>query len=41
MGEAEINTTRQQIIIHSELFFYGDAANESLSKQIASDIATH
>jgi hypothetical protein len=41
MGEAEINTTKQQIIIHSELFFYGDAANETLSKQIASDIATH
>jgi hypothetical protein len=41
MGEAEINTAKQQIIIHSELFFYGDAANELLSTQIADDIATH
>ena len=41
MGEAEINTTKQQIIIHSELYFYGDAASEPLSMQIANDVATH
>lgn len=41
MGEAEINTTTQQIFIHSELFFYGDAANDALSFQVAKDIADH
>ncbi|MEP7142065.1 MAG: peptidase M10 [Ferruginibacter sp.] len=41
MGEAEINTATQQIIIHSVLFFYGDAANDALSFQIAEDIAAH
>jgi hypothetical protein len=41
MGEAEINTATQQIIIHSVLFFYGDAANDALSFQIAKDIAGH
>ena len=41
MGEAELHTGRQQIIIHSVIFFYGDAANEILSLQIAKDIADH
>lgn len=41
MGEAEINTATQQIVIHSVLFFYGDAANDALSFQIAKDIADH
>jgi len=41
MGEAEINIAKQQIVIHSDFFFYGDAANEALSLQIAKDIATH
>lgn len=41
MGEAEIKTATQQIIIHSEFFFYGDAANDTLSVQIAKDIADH
>ena len=41
MGEAEINRNAQQIIIHSTLFFYGDAASEQLSVQIARDIADH
>ncbi|MEO5889261.1 MAG: peptidase M10 [Ferruginibacter sp.] len=41
MGEAEINTTAQQIVIHSVIYFYGDAANEELSLQIARDIADH
>src|SRR5450755_4160989 len=40
MGEAEINTATGQIVIHSAFFFYGDAANETLSFQIANDIAT-
>lgn len=41
MGEVEINTAAQQITIHSELFFYGDAANELISGQVAKDIADH
>ncbi len=41
MGEAEIKTAAQQIIIHSEFFFYGDAANDTLSVQVAKDIADH
>ena len=41
MGEAELNIDKQQLIIHSVLFFYGDAANEQLSQQIAGDIADH
>ncbi|MBC7886437.1 MAG: peptidase M10 [Ferruginibacter sp.] len=41
MGEAEINTTAQQIIIHSTIFIYGDAANAALGVQIAKDISDH
>jgi hypothetical protein len=41
MGQAEINSGSQQIIIHSILFFYGDAANDALSIQIAKDISDH
>src|ERR1700712_879787 len=41
MGEAEINTAAQQVVIHSVLFFYGDASNEALSIQIAKDIQDH
>ncbi|MCW3093188.1 MAG: peptidase m10a and m12b matrixin and adamalysin [Ferruginibacter sp.] len=41
MGEAEINTARNQLIIRSAFFFYGDAANEELSRQVAKDIADH
>lgn len=41
MGEAEINTATRQIVIHSVFFFYGDAANEAVSFQIAKDIADH
>lgn len=41
MGEAEINNSRNQLIIHSVIFFYGDAANEVLSYQVARDIADH
>ena len=39
MGEVELNGNR--IIIHSVLFFYGGAANEQLSVEIAEDIAAH
>ena len=41
MGEVELNTGKQQVIIHSVLFFYGDAASEQLSVQVARDIADH
>ncbi len=41
MGEVELISHRNQLIIHSVLFFYGDAANDDLSKQIAADIADH
>ncbi len=41
MGEAEFNNSSRQLIIHSVLFFYGTAANDALSIQIAKDIADH
>ncbi|MEP7109105.1 MAG: peptidase M10 [Ferruginibacter sp.] len=41
MGEAEINKSRCQIVIHSVFFFYGDAANDALCFQIAKNIADH
>ena len=41
MGEVELQPYNQQLIIHSLLIFYGDAANDELSRQIADDVATH
>ncbi len=41
MGEAEILIHKQQLIIHSVLFFYGDAANQELSVQVARDVTNH
>jgi hypothetical protein len=41
MGEAELHTITNQLVIHSVIFFYGDAATRDLSIQIASDIAKH
>ncbi|HEY8896063.1 MAG TPA: peptidase M10, partial [Niastella sp.] len=41
MGEAELQTISQKLIIHSVFFFYGDAASNDLSLQIANDISTH
>ncbi len=41
MGEAELHTASHQLIIHSVFHFYGDAATESLSADIAADIAAH
>ncbi len=41
MGEVELHPHKKQLIIHSVLFFYGDAANDDLSKQIAEDIQQH
>lgn len=39
MGEAELQNDR--IIIHSVIFFYGTAANDALSAEVAKDIADH
>lgn len=41
MGEAELHNSTGTLVIHSVLFFYGDAASEELSTQIANDISTH
>jgi len=41
MGEAELQIISQKLIIHSVFFFYGDAASNDLSLQIANDISTH
>lgn len=41
MGEAEINTSTQEIIVHSDIYFYGDAATIELSLQVARDIESH
>jgi len=41
MGEVELVSSRQALIIHSEFYFYGEAADPALSMQIAADIAFH
>ena len=41
MGEAELHTTTNKLLIHSVIFFYGDAASKELSWQIANDIGKH
>ena len=41
MGEAELKINTSQLYIHSVLFFYGEAASDALSFEIASDIANH
>ena len=41
MGEAELLVNKHQLIIHSVFFFYGDAVNEELCVQVATDVATH
>ena len=41
MGEVEIISGEGLLFIHARLFFYGRAATESLSRQIAADIAQH
>lgn len=41
MGEVELRPDANQLIIHSVIFFYGDAASDVLSFQIATDIADH
>jgi hypothetical protein len=41
MGTAELHTSSHKLIIRSIFHFYGEAANEELSFQIAKDIETH
>ncbi len=41
MGEAELNQSSRELILHATIFFYGDAATNALAKQIASDISMH
>ena len=41
MGEAELQPHKNLLVIHAELIFYGDAANDMLSFQIAKDIEDH
>lgn len=41
MGQAELIPHQHLLLIRSIFFFYGYAANEELSKQIASDIEQH
>jgi hypothetical protein len=41
MGEAELQSGKNLLIIHSVIYFYGDAAGHELSLQVAQDIASH
>ncbi len=41
MGEVELQPANNLLIIHSTIYFYGNAANEILSRQIAKDIEDH
>ncbi len=41
MGEAELQPHSNLLVIHAELIFYGDAANDELSFQIARDVEDH
>ena len=41
MGEAELQPGNNLLVIHAAIYFYGHAANDFLSRQIAKDIADH
>ena len=41
MGEAEWIKSESRIIIHSDFYFYGEAATRELAEIIATDIANH
>jgi len=41
MGEAELHKRTHQLIIHSILYFYGEAATPAISKQIGEDISNY
>ena len=41
MGEVEIISDQNQLVIRADIFFYGNAATEELSAQVAKDIEEH
>jgi hypothetical protein len=41
MGELELIESKELIVLHADLFFYGQVADEEISRRIASDIALH
>jgi hypothetical protein len=41
MGEAEWIKSESRMLIHSDFYFYGDAASRELADSIASDMANH
>ena len=41
MGEAELKPGNNLLVIHSTIYFYGKAAGEILSRQVAKDIQDH
>jgi hypothetical protein len=41
MGEAELHKDSSKLIIHSDFYFYGDAASAEMAAAIAADIANH
>lgn len=41
MAEAELNYSTGELTLYAVLFFYGNAASEALSSQIAADAANH
>ncbi len=41
MGEAELQPQNNLLIVHATIYFYGNAANDMLSIQVAEDIAGH
>lgn len=41
MGEAEWLKSESRILIHSDFYFYGDAATKELADGISADIASH
>lgn len=40
MGEAEVDASRQQLLIHAHLITYGNAAGEAITEQIRDEIET-
>jgi hypothetical protein len=41
MGEAELLPASRQLVIHANIFLYGQAANEALAATVATEIAHH
>lgn len=41
MGEVELQPDNNLLVLHAVIYFYGDAANEIISADVAKDIAFH